>query len=140
MTFFFFIYTYMLFFWKGNSQGSIDGGAEAKWKGNWRSSKKDKRGTDGIHERAEEGELPVDNGFHHEVRKWWSLLNLRSLLKFTGKQNQELGLQIFHSFFQTICYYDTFLPLYLQTFKSITSWKADINGSVKICSISYYIK
>lgn len=39
----------MFSFYKGNCQGSINGGAKTKWKGNRRSCEKDKGGTAGIY-------------------------------------------------------------------------------------------
>lgn len=63
---------------------------------------------------------------------------INPVLKCTRAQNQELHLQIRHSFFQTICYYDIFLHIYLQNCQFITSRKAEMNTWVENYSVSYY--
>lgn len=69
------IYTYTLSFWKGDCQGSLNGGAEAKRKSNWSCSEKDKGGADGVYSRAEAGELPLALFIQWEIEvdKSWNL-------------------------------------------------------------------
>lgn len=91
-------------YWR--SKNEVKRQSKKQWKGqerNWWNILKSRKGW-------------VTSGYWvslHAVRNRWSLLILKPVLKCTRKENQELCLQICHSFFQTICYYDIFRHVYL---------------------------